>query len=431
MIRRALAIRRMLKNQQLPAGKLEALRTKKLRAVIRNAYDHVPYYRSLFRQAGLSPDDIRSVEDLKKVPITTKDDVRAAGPREMVADWAHLPSLVSDRTSGSTGEPMTVYRSKYELMIGGALHFASLVSLGLRSTDRLATLGHTFTIPQWLPRRFRMYESRVIPSDVPMDEQIRQLKEFQPTVIHTYPSVLGSLIHNLGCPLRDLIRPRIIITGAEVFEEVLRTRVSAHLDAEFFNVYGAVELGRLAWECPTHEGLHLNADHFILECLEDEESAGLEGAAVAYVTSLYAFAMPFVRYRLGDLTRFLNGRCSCGRSLPLIAPPLGRDNEILSLPSGKMLSPIGFGRILREIPGLNQFRVIQERRDHVVVKVVLANEPDDAVRRQIKEQCLAYIGEPVRLDVQVVEYIRDGPKFRYVVTKVPRPDAKPVHETVR
>jgi phenylacetate-CoA ligase len=419
MIRYALAVRRMLKNQKLPAPKLEALRVGRLQAVIRNAYNHVPYYRSLFRQARLSADDIRSFEDLKEVPITTKDNINASSPEDMTADWAPLDSLFPWRTSGSTGMPLTVYRNTSERMTHSALLFASLISSGLRPFDRLATLGPSISIPEWPYRRFRVYESRIVGLALPLDEQIRQLKEFQPTVLRIFPSALRSLIHHMDGSLGNVIRPRMVITAGEVFDAALRNRAQATLKTEFFNHYGAIELGRMAWDCSKHTGLHVNAEHFILECMEDEQSSGMGGAGVAVVTSLYAFAMPFIRYRLGDLCVPLEGSCPCGRSFPLIAPPLGRENDVLTLPSGKILSSLGLGTIINEYAGIERWRVIQETPEDFTLRLVMKDKPEADLFRTMRAQILAYLGEPVNLNIQLVEFIvEDTPKFRSFVSKV-------------
>jgi phenylacetate-CoA ligase len=114
MIHEVLELRRMFRNRKLPPQELEALRERKLRAVIRNAYEHVPYYRSRFRSAGISPDDIRMVEDLRNLPISTKEEMRAAGPENTIADWGDPSSLITERTSGITGKPFTVYRTAAE-----------------------------------------------------------------------------------------------------------------------------------------------------------------------------------------------------------------------------------------------------------------------------------------------------------------------------
>ncbi|MEJ2719148.1 MAG: AMP-binding protein [Deltaproteobacteria bacterium] len=420
IIRQLVELRRILNNRKLSRAELEAERERRLRKVILNAYEHVPYYRSLFESAGISPEDIETVDDLTKVPMTTKDDVRAGGTQGMIADWARVPSLVSKRTSGSTGEPLTVYRSVPEQTTGLMLHFASLIAIGLRPSDRFAAFGPIQPVPTWLHRYVGMFKSEVILRKLPMEEQVEKLKEFRPTVIHTNPSVLRSLINNLSYPVREVIQPRIVILGGETIDEGLKTQFQAELDAEFFNIYGAIEFGRLAWECPTHEGLHFNADHFILELLEGEDSSQAGGAPVAVVTSLYAFAMPFIRYRLGDLCSPVQRECSCGSPLPLIHYPLGREEDIVRLPSGKILSPRRLDHILRAFSNVLKWQVVQQTLDHFIVKLVLDGRPDDEMLHRIRSGFNEYFQEPVSIDIQSVDFIEEGaPKARTFTSRVP------------
>ncbi|MEJ2717104.1 MAG: AMP-binding protein, partial [Deltaproteobacteria bacterium] len=292
MIREALELKRVFKNRRLPRNKLEALRNQKLRAVVRNAYEHVPYYQSLFRSAGISPGDIRTVADLRHVPVTTKEDLKDAGFDNCTAGWVDRSSLITMQTSGSTGKPFHVHRSPTEWRIARALNMASLMTCGFGPKDRLAILGPEWTVRQRLLHWLGLYRSEVIPLPVTADWQLKRLKELQPTVVWTYPSVLRLLIHNLDYPLGELIRPRVVITFAEMFDPVLRKRVATELDPELFSLYGATEFGRIAWECPEHDGLHLNADHFVLECVDDPPLPDVEGVGKAVLTNLFGFAMP-------------------------------------------------------------------------------------------------------------------------------------------
>lgn len=419
MIREILELRRTFKNRRLAPEGLRVLREKKLRHVVRNAYEHVPYYRSLFRSAGISPADIQTEEDLRHIPITTKDDLRAAGREGITAEWVDPSSLISVLTSGSSGKPFRVYRSPREWKTARALNMASLITAGFRPKDRLAVLGPDWSIPRQFHHRLGLYQSEVIHFPLTGESQIQRLRELQPTILWTYPSGLRSLIHGMDYPLRDLIRPRVIITFAESFDPVARTEVQAQLDAELFSFYGAAEFGRIAWECPEHQGLHVNVDHFILECLEGGHPAEVGETGVAVITNLYGLAMPFIRYKLGDICRFLNKTCPCGCTFPLMDPPIGRADDMVRLPSGKSVPAHRFDHILRKFPGMFQWQVIQETDRQFTIKVVVSGETADTMFHEIRSRFLEYLGEPVRIDIQIVDHVEDdGPKSRTFISKV-------------
>ena len=195
----------------------------------------------------------------------------------------------------------------------------------------------------------------------------------------------------------------------------------ADLDVEFFNFYVSTEFGEVASECGAHEGLHVHADQLIIECQDDNgqtREAGQPGAVI--VTSLYSFVMPFIRYRLGDICTFIERQCSCGSTFPLISAPLGRQDDVLRLPSGKILSTIGLGVIMADVDGVDQYRFIQERLDHLVLKLVLWKHPGQETLDHVRMQVLDFLGEAVSLDLQIVDRLpEEKAKFRKFVSRVP------------
>ena len=234
-----------------------------------------------------------------------------------------------------------------------------------------------------------------------------------------YPTAIRTVLHETSNRLSELVHPRMLITASEVFDEVLRVKIQADLDVEIFNFYGAVELGRIAAECPVHEGLHVNVDHVILECLDGLQPVAYEKLGVSVVTCLNNFAMPFIRYRLGDLFTFLEKPCSCGSSFPLISSPLGREADVIELPSGKVLPPVGFPVIMRSFNGINQFRLIQESYEHLVLELVFQKPPPEPLLAHLRSQLMEYLGEPVKLEIRIVDVIEEEKlKFRSFISKL-------------
>ncbi len=424
MIGKILEFRRLLKNQRLSSDALAELQNRKLRSVIRHAYENVPYYRSLFSSVGLSPEDIRTVEDLKHIPITTKDDLRNAGLENIVAKGVELSSCELLRTSGSTGKPFTTYFNRREGRTRWLLHFRALLSVGFRPWDRLALLGPEQPHRIRLHQRLGFYQSSNVSPFISIENQIQSLQQLRPTLFWAYPTILRAVLHKVDYRLRNFIRPRILITSSEVFDDDIKRRILADLDIEMFNFYGAIETGRIAAECTAHEGLHVHADHVILECLENEWTAEMGKAGATVITALNAFTMPLIRYNLGDICRFVEKTCSCGSSFPLIEPPLGRREDLIRLPNGKVLSPHGFFFILRGFHGIDQFRIIQESFDHFVIQILFKENPQDDTLSKVRSRTMEYLGEPVRLDIQLVDFIQEEKrKFRRFISKIHQSDS--------
>lgn len=408
---------RLVQHRTLSPDRLHVLREQKLRAVIRHAYEHVPYYRSLFTSAGLRPQDIRTLEDLTRIPVTTKEDLRAAGLGQITAQNIDLAQCLRLQTSGSTGKPFSVYLTRSEARTRRLIEFRAILSIGLRAGDRLTVLGPEQAHRSRIHQRLGLYRCEDISPFLPVEDQIRQLQASRPTVLWAYPNRLKAILRETGDRLSALARPRVLITSSAPLDGLTEACLRADLSADIFNFYGAIETGRIATECAAHRGLHVTADHLIVECLADDGTDGPGGLCV--ITTLNAFAMPFIRYRLGDLCKWIDLKCSCGSSFPLIGPPRGREWDMITLPSGKLLPSTPLTFLLTNCDWIDQFRMIQERTDHLVLQLVFGRTPPVDALPTLRARIEALLREPVRLDIEGVESLRDeGSKFRAFISRL-------------
>ena len=423
MISKALELRKLLRNRYLSPPDLRALQERKLRAVIRHAYENVSYYRSLFRSAGLSPEDVRTIGDLKYVPITTKEDLRAAGVERTTARGVDLASCRLRRSSGSSGKPFVVYLNHREARTRRLAFSRDTFTIGLHPRDRICNL-RPVSLPPGFLGRLGLYRYEQVSYLLPIEEQIRHLQRIRPTVLKAWPTLLRAIMHQVDYRLSEIARPRLLITSGEVLDEQLKKWIQADIDVEMFNLYTSVEFGAIAQDCPAHEGLHVNADQLILECIQDDGQPAEPGKpGVAVLTGLCGVTMPFIRYRQGDILTLLEEQCSCGSSFPLIGPPLGRQDDVIRLPSGKILSAVPLFLLTNEVDGIDQYRFIQESLEHFVLQLKLQEHPGEEVLLQLRAQLVEYLGEPVRLDIQIVDFIQeDTRKFRKFISKLPQSD---------
>ena len=217
MISEALELRGLLQNRKLSSDELEDLRERKLRAVIQHAYENVPYYRTLFRSAGLAPQDVRTPEDLQHVPITTKDALRAAGLERVLARGADPASCVVTRSSGSTTKPFESYHDSREMRTRAMVAYRALHYAGVRPWDHLVSLRPRSQPPSMMDR-LGLYRTHFFSHFLPVEEQIVQLKRIQPTVLRAPPSKLRAILHLVDYRLSEIVRPRILITSSEVLD---------------------------------------------------------------------------------------------------------------------------------------------------------------------------------------------------------------------
>ncbi|HEX6201940.1 MAG TPA: hypothetical protein VF100_02985 [Thermoanaerobaculia bacterium] len=406
---------RLLRGRLPSADELESIRLRRLRALLAWAGERVPYYADLFARAGFDPASVRAVDDLRRVPISTRDQLVEAGERGLARGFDPARA-VHARTSGSSGRPWTTLRSRRDERLRRALELRSMRRAGIGAGDTIATLGPLRERPLGTLGRLGLYRTVQVSPLLPVDEQIRRLREIHPDVLWAYPSALRTLVRQTGS-LAAVVRPRLLVTAAEPLDDVLRRQLTAEGDLQIRNFYGAVECGRIAWECAAGEGLHLNADCMVLELAEDVEVEGAGRSVV--ITNLLSSAMPIIRYRLGDLAELVGRPCSCGAALPLMRPPVGREWDALELPSGRLLSTWGFNIFLRDLEGLRQFRVVQSALDRVVLQLRFAAPPPPARLAALRDRVARHLGEPMRVDVEQVAAFEEGPlKFRTFISEV-------------
>lgn len=408
---------RLLAGRLPSADEQEAIRLRRLRELLRRAGERVPYYRELFAGAGFDPADVGAVDDLRQVPISTREQLVAAGDR-LLARGFDPARAVRARTSGSTGHPWTILRSRGDDRLRRAVELRSMRHAGIRPRDTVATLGPLRERPLGALGRLGLYRTIQVSPLLPVEEQARRLREIRPEVLWAYPNSLRTLLRHAGS-LAAVVRPRLLITAAEPLDDVLRRQLAGDGGPGLRNFYGAVEAGRIAWQCAAGEGLHVNTDCAILELVDDVEVPGAGRSVV--ITNLNSHAMPIIRYRLGDLAEMIEGPCPCGAPLPRMRPPVGREWDAIELPSGRVLSPWGFNSFLRGIGELRQFRVVQPAVDRLVLQLRFASPPAPAAVDTLREQVARHLGEPMRLEVERVEAFDDGPgKFRTFVSHVRR-----------
>lgn len=405
---------------RMSPDELRELQERKLRRIVHHACTRVPFYRQRFQAAGVDPEDIRTVDDLKHLPVTTKQDLQSAGTERILASGVDQTSCRAILTGGSTGTPLSVYLTRRESQRRSLVELRTLRRVGFSTRDRMVTVGPQHRRVPPIHERLGFYRTEIIPGALPAQEQLRLLRHFKPSIFWSYPTMLRALLQQAEHRLRDHIRPRLMITSAEVLDELLRAQVSEDLGLDPYCFYGCMETGRIAAECPAREGLHVNTDHVVLETWRGDAPAAEGEAGTVLVTALNAWSMPLLRYRLGDRVVRLGRRCSCGSPLPLIERPLGRDDDIMLLPSGCMISPFRCIFVLRQFTSIVQYRMIQETVDHLTLLLVTrgpwARETIEELRRKLLEQ----LGEPLTIDIRLVDVIpEERDKFRAFITRLP------------
>ena len=417
------------KSQRLSPSELEELQNRKLRAIVKHAYENVPYYHKLFNSAKLKPADIRVKEDLVKIPITTKKVLQRLPISERVTKGVDINKCIKCRTSGSTGEPLDVFLNKRELSHRVAMqtrvYGLNLTEKKVNILDRtpLPAKGSPATIFRklkqclnhlglWRRYYFSLFEE---PSEL-----VSKLLEIKPDVIETQPSTLRLISEFVRENNITGISPKSIFTRAELLNREDRKQIEAVFNTKLTDLYGTIEFGIVAWECEKHQGYHINSDIVVVEAMKDDQQVyGEEGEMVC--TDLINYTMPLIRYALGDIVVLSKEKCSCGRNFPLIELVEGRSNDFVSLPSGKIMPPIPLIITLEKIEGINQYKLVQENINVFDVQIVKGQNFKETTIEEVKRVLTEILGRKTRINVNIVSEIprEKSGKARPIVSKVP------------
>jgi phenylacetate-CoA ligase len=401
----------LLRDQWQPAERLRSLQAQRLRALVRHAYDHTGFYRQRFDDVGIRPDDIRTAADLAGLPITRREDLRT--PESLIARGFAPGHLKRSTSSGSTGRRTTTYFDDDAWLIGKyLLKLRARLACGVRLWDRIALFQE-----EEPERRRPLIGARVRSFSIhrPIRDVVPEVQAFRPQVLYGFPGYLARLADLAA----GRLSPRLVFTSGELLDQTTRHRIEAGLGTRVLDVYGCTEVKEIAWQCPRSDGYHLNIDWLVLEALPSGTAAGGRGRTLL-VTSLFNYAMPLLRYELGDTGEMLDEACPCGRGLPLVRPTLGRSVDYLILEDGTLVPPYSLTCAIEHLPGMRQYQIVQTAPCRIEVRVVPLPDFDDSSRLGI-QQSLRPILRGLTTDVRVVEDIptEAGGKYRIVKSLIP------------
>jgi phenylacetate-CoA ligase len=412
---------RLRKHAWLKREQLEQIQNKMLGSVIRHAYKNVPLYREKFKKAGIRPEDIRSVKDLVKVPMITKKELAENFPGRILAKGTDVRKCHVYRTSGSTGTPLTVVESPRYDDYEKAVTLRANFECGQNLFDRWFIITSPAHINQrfWF-QKFGILNTKYVSLFSTTQSHIRALREFKPKIIDGYASSIWLMAREILENRIPVKKPKLIFTTSEMLDEKMRKDITDAFGVEPLDQFGCVEVARTAWECPEHCGYHLDIDAVATEFVKDNEhvSPGEKGEIV--YTSLYNYEMPFIRYRVGDIGVPSDEKCSCGRGLPLMKSLMGRADDFVKTPDGRIFSPIIGTIMMRDIKGIRQFRIIQEKIDKLTVEIEKDNNFSEQTFLDVKKEIKKRLGEDIDVKTKVVDKIERSKsgKLRSVVSKV-------------
>lgn len=436
--------RALLAHDTLGADEIRALQWHKLKALLEDVYSSVPFYRRRFEEAGIRPDDVRGWEDFRRLPLTSKRDIKAAYPHEVVASDRLHTRLIERVTTGTTDAPLRFVIDTEMFDLGVARALRVLDWAGSTLGDRMVQLGPIRERRGLQHRLFAHMTQRLVldtlalttsstplccPADTSVPDRIdldragrycRSIAAQRPGLIYGYVTDLLALAAYIEHTGFTGIRPRAVVSSAEILTDPARRRLETIFGAEVFDLYGATEFPAIACECEVHNGLHVLSDSYVVEIISDGRDASPGETGEVVITDLDNRVMPFIRYRIGDAARATDRRCSCGRSFPLIDMIEGRTSEVVVAPGGRLLLARRFATILQEMEDVRAFRIVQERIDRLDVQIVTRPSWTSQHGESLLQRIRALVGEDMEVTLSQVPDLAVDPsrKERYLYSSV-------------
>jgi phenylacetate-CoA ligase len=423
--------RRFERTQWLPPEELRTYQEQRIAVIINQAYNHVPYYRQLFKKLGLKPADIRSLGDLKKLPVLLKDTVRKESP-DFVADNAARYHPTIYKTSGTSGAPMAIYRDKHSKILEFVYYWRHWSWRGFSLGDRFAELGSYYflrrdhlgeAVSSWQPqfRRLMLNSGQIGISHA--KEMAEAIRKYRPRFLKGLASSLyffALCFKETG--ITDLSFKAIFSVG-DALTPKYRSTIESVFACPVLDSYGHME-GTVAISQCVQGGYHINSDYGLLEL--DDVKSSVNGTSVlgrAIGTSMYNLAMPLIRYDVGDdIELFAEPKsCPCGRTLPLVKGIHGRSEDTIVTPDGRFITSLFI--VPELVEGIRFVQFIQENHAALRVNVVPNESWSDEEQNKLLFYVTKLVGKAMDVHISRVtaeDIITDkSGKIRPVISSVP------------
>lgn len=404
-------LREIEPNLRLDPAQARVLQLDRLQRLLAHAESRVPYYREVFSDLGITSRDIRSLEDFARLPVLTKEIVRER-QRDLVRDDFPLESLSAHHSGGSTGVPLSFYRDREYMDASAAGTLRNLQLSGWRPgemvaffwgwSERLNRMSRwEFELRQWLRRMYQFDPFQSGPAE--MDGWIRRWRTLRPSVALGYASTIARFAEHVEGTRQSVSPLKGVFTTAEKLYPQQREIISRVFGCPVFDCYGSSEVQNIATECRLGR-MHVNADYVVLET--DESPS--DGPAPLLVTSLWNYAMPFIRYRNEDCGMLVDGTCECGNGFPLMDLQVSRSSDNFLLPGGRVVHGEFFTHLMYGSEGIASFQFHQTAEEEIVLYVMAGPGSDKGRARAVRgavEQVEALAPGRLRVEVREVQSI--------------------------
>jgi len=411
---------------------LEAYQLEQLNKLLDHSYINVPYYRKLFDKHGLKPEDIRSFEDLQKIPFLTKDIVKN-NIDDLKARNYHKHKFERVTTGGTTGIPLKLYVEK-GVSIAESLAYskAALELVECSFMDKVISLREDVILSKddtkfW---KYILFGRHLLLSSFHMSEDnlpryVEKIRRFKPKFIVTFPSSITTIAKYMK---KNNIEPfstlKAIICGGESVYDWQRHLLEEVFQCRIFEMYGHMEGAVLACSCEKNNYYHVFPQYGIVELIDKYEKPvtkeGEKGEIVA--TGFHNFIFPFIRYKTGDIGVYTKEKCECGRNYPLLKKIEGKwKQEFIITGDNRMISTVIMHMHSTVFDNVKQFQFYQEKKGEVVFRIVKTDNYAEKDTKNIENEICKKLGKDIKLKIEFVDKIprTERGKHKYLIQKIP------------
>lgn len=429
-------IDRLKKFNEEDLHKYQNIQFKKM---VKFAYT-VPLYHQKYKQAGIHPDDIKSIKDITKLPTVSKHDLQQHYPDGLISSTINKSNLIEVTTSGTTGKSLSLYVDMMDIIIGFFGYIRALREHDIDwRKDKLTIIGDFAPHTAETGYVFKGIQSQInsarflkniqwLNTNDPPEKIIEKIDLFKPDFIGGYTGMLGHLALLKEKGFGNNISPRIIASTGGVLSKPLKNLIQKTFNAQVFESYASTESGPIAFQCRC-EKYHIMSDYVYLEFLKNGEAVTSKEAGKLVLTKLFGEGTPIIRYdAINDIVAPLYEKCTCGIISGLLDKIYGRDDISLYSLDGKIILPASFGEIFSKIlyelktSMLRDVRVIQNSLTNIEIHIVI----DEKLRKEgpsvealfslLKEGFKEKLGSAVEIQIQEVKKIdKDHPR---IISKV-------------
>jgi phenylacetate-CoA ligase len=404
----------------LPLGRVLELQSRRVRQMIRHAYETVPYYREAMDQRKLTPSDFRTAADLDKLPILMPEQV-SRNPRHFRSSSFPGGQTVAMRSSGTSGRFREIHYDRQAMFLSLAHSYRQRAVMrnfvgnlaGYREMVCARPGSISFTIREffenysWIPRRLELTRAFLSPQD-PFKNNIEKLSQFHPTVLTGYGSYLGAMYRHAWEHNLNIHAPRAIRYGGDAMSHGDRDLLEQHYRIPVLSGYQAAEALRIGFQCERREGFHLSLDLVAVRVIDDRGKAVEPGGQGNIILSnLTNRATVLLNYRQGDVVSLSTSTCPCGRTLPMLASIDGRSDDFLIYPEdGHLLHSLGIQARLHRVRGVIQVQIVQAALRDFRIRAVCEGPLDwEETARGLHEAMVSVFGPAVEVSVERVDQI--------------------------